>query len=756
MIFSWTPIVAVDMAGSLLTFVIAVLCAYNAILWFRKKPTDIFRHYIFLLTITFVLFAVSRSFGHLLKQILHLGDRDHIWMMISPYSGAVNTITFVIAASFSIYFNRLQKIHDEVEAYKSGLETLVAERTVQLKESNITLETVLNSANPICMMNLDFEIIKANRAYYDIWPKTAEANKVLKCFESRPGKACDTESCPMNLINQGMSEVVNQFSKKLPSGEDGEFIVTARPFKDVTGKLVGIVESFQDITAQTRATQELLAEREQLNVTLRSIGDGVITTDTVGHIVLMNKAAEEITGWPQAEAVGRQFDEVFNLPAKKPGSPVEDLLVGAGYTLSAATQKIRKKDGTQRLVSASVALIRNMTSQVVGAVLVFRDITEQSKTEEELSKVQKLESIGVLAGGIAHDFNNILTAIMGNINLAMLQIEPDNETYQLLSAAEKASARAKNLTQQLLTFAKGGNPIKNIATIQEIIEDSADFVLRGSKVQCEYIFADDLWAVKVDTGQISQVVQNIIMNGAAAMPDGGTITVNCTNYALEKDTPLLKGGQYVQITIADQGSGIPADKLDKIFDPFFTTKKIGSGLGLAITNSIIHNHNGHIEVASEPGQGTTFTFYLPASTAKPLASVKKEFESNNAQGKGHILIMDDDEMIRDLLGNMLESFGYEPLFANDGEEAIELYQQALGNNAPIAAIIMDLTIPGGMGGKEAVKEIHKLDPGAKVIVSSGYSNDPVLSDYSKYGFCAAMVKPFKLQELQEILHKILT
>lgn len=756
MIFSWTPVVVVDMAGSLLTFIIAILCAYNALLWFRKKPTDIFRHYIFLLTITFVLFAVSRSFGHLLKQILHLGGHNQIWMMISPYSGAVNTITFVIAATFSIYFNRLQKIYDEVETYKSGLEALVDERTQQLKEVNVTLDTVLNSANPICMMNLDFEMVQANRAYYDIWPKTITENKVLKCFESRPGNSCGTDACPMILIKQGMSEVVNQFSKEFDNGVQREFIVTARPFKDSNGDTIGIVKSFQDITAQTKAAQELLAEREQLNVTLRSIGDGVITTDTVGHIVLMNKAAEEITGWSQTEAIGKQFDKVFNLPAKKPDSSVEDLIVDANHVQSAATQKLIKKDGTKRLVSASVALIRNMESQVVGAVLVFRDITEKSKTEEELSKVQKLESLGVLAGGIAHDFNNILTAIMGNINLAMLRVEPENEIYPLLSSAEKASARAKHLTQQLLTFSKGGDPIKNIATIQEIIKDSADFVLRGSNVQCEYVFADNLWGVKVDTGQISQVVQNIILNGAAAMPKGGTITVSCTNHSIEQDTPFLKGGQYVQVTIADHGVGIPADELDKIFDPFFTTKKLGSGLGLAISNSIVNSHGGHIEVDSKLEQGTTFIFYLPASTAKPHVPLEKVLQVDHVQGNGRIMIMDDDKMIRDLLGNMLESFGYETLFAKSGEEAIKLYQQAKKNNAPIAAIIMDLTIPGGMGGKEAVQEIHKLDPGAKVIVSSGYSNDPVLSDYSKYGFCAAMIKPFKLLELQEILNKILT
>jgi PAS domain S-box-containing protein len=758
MIFSWSPVVVVDMVGPILTFIIAILCAYNARLWHKAEPNNIFRHYIFMLTITFVLFAVSRSFGHLLKQLLDLNGLDHVWLSIAPFSGAVNSMTFVIVASFSLYFNRLQKVHDEVEKYKSGLERLVEERTRQLEDVNVTLETVLNSANPICMMNLDFEIMKANKAYYDIWPRLTGAGEVLKCFESRPGKLCGTDACPLTLIRQGMAEVVNQFSKEFANGETGEFIVTARPFRDLSGKIVGVVESFQDVTAQSNVAKQLLAEREQLNVTLRSIGDGVITTDTVGNVVLMNKVAEKITGWTQAEAVGRQFDGVFNLIDHDPGSAVEHLL-GAirapGAASGSAPKKLLTKDGTERLVAESGALIRDRESKVVGAVLVFRDITEKIKTDEELSKLGKLESVGVLAGGIAHDFNNILTAIMGNISLAMLRGKPEGGVYELLAAAEKASIRAKNLTQQLLTFAKGGEPVKKIATIQEIIKDSADFVLRGGNVHCEYIFADDLWGVEVDTGQISQVIQNIILNAAAAMSEGGTVTVTCSNYYNNKDSLFLKAGCYVKGVIADQGVGISADTLDKIFDPFFTTKKAGSGLGLAITHSIIANHGGHISVESKPGVGTTFTFYLPASGQMPVAQAKLELAIDNVKGKGRIMIMDDDDMIRTLVESMLDSLGYEALTARDGDEAVRLYREAMAKGEAIAAIIMDLTIPGGLGGKEAVKEIHKIDPAAKVVVSSGYSNDPIMADYLDYGFCAAMVKPFKLREFQEVISKVL-
>jgi PAS domain S-box-containing protein len=760
MIFSWLPVVYVDMIGSISTVVIALFCAYYSFAWHRERSNDIFRHYVFLLTITFVLFAVSRSVGHLIRQILQLSDLNHLWVAISPFSGAVNTMTFIIVASFSLYFNRLQIVHNEVEKYKVGLEKLVEERTQQLAEANVSLETVLNSANPICLMNLDFEILRANKAYYEIWPKTADRGEVLRCFDSRPGPSCRTPGCPINQILSGKKEVMNQFSKELAGGRVGEFIVTARPFRDASGKIVGIVESFQDISVQTQATRELLAEREQLRVTLRSIGDGVITTDTGGNIVLINSAAEKITGWTQSEAVGRKFDEVFNFFDRDPSVTAGNWLQEICYQNSAsagAPKRLLRKDGSVRLVSENGSFIRNMESEIVGAVLVFRDDTEKSKTEEELAKIKKLESLGVLAGGIAHDFNNILTAIMGNISLALLRTDSSDDRHELLSSAEKACGRAKNLTHQLLTFSKGGEPIKNIATIKEIIEDSADFILRGSNVYCDYIFAEDLWNVEVDKGQISQVVQNIILNSSAAMSGGGTITVECANHYNHKATAVLKPGPYVKVEITDQGSGIPADQLDKIFDPFYTTKKAGSGLGLAITHSIINNHGGYIEVDSVPGAGTKLTFYLPASVNTPLPSVKEPVEIAKTKENGRIMIMDDDEMIRELVRNMLENFGYEVVAVRDGEEAVRLYRASMADdNLTIAAIIMDLTIPGGMGGKDAAREIHKIDPEAKIIVVSGYSNDPIMAGYRDYGFSAAMNKPFKLHDLKEVIREVLS
>ena len=381
------------------------------------------------------------------------------------------------------------------------------------------------------------------------------------------------------------------------------------------------------------------------------------------------------------------------------------------------------------------------------------DISERKRTEEALLKVRKLESVGILAGGIAHDFNNILAAILGNISFALMTTDPKDEIYELLLESEKASLRAKDLTQQLLTFAKGGEPVKKIAAIDEVIKDSADFVLRGSNVRCAFKFSAELWPVAVDMGQISQVIQNIIINASQAMPTGGIIAIDCSNYCLEPSAMIpLSSGEYIKIVIKDQGVGIPADMLDKIFDPYFTTKQKGSGLGLAITHSIISKHDGHIAVDSEPGQGTSFTIYLPASRNRPVHD-QKDVVVSPVTGQGKVMIMDDEEMIRSLVERSLSSIGYEVVVAEDGDKAVRLYQEAMEAGAPIDLIIMDLTIPGGMGGKDIVKEIHKIDPEAKVIVSSGYSNDPVMANFSKYGFCAAMVKPFRMQELMEVVAK---
>jgi signal transduction histidine kinase/ActR/RegA family two-component response regulator len=391
------------------------------------------------------------------------------------------------------------------------------------------------------------------------------------------------------------------------------------------------------------------------------------------------------------------------------------------------------------------------------ATLIFvRDITERKQLEEERQRVEKLESIGTLAGGIAHDFNNLLTGILGNITLAQRYVEPESQVADRLLEAERASLRAKDLTQQLLTFSTGGAPVKKTASIAELLQESATFALRGSKVRCEFSLPDDLWPVEVDEGQMSQVITNLILNADQAMPGGGTINIRAENTVIKGkgDLPLPKGN-YIKITVKDQGIGIPKKHLAKIFDPYFTTKQKGSGLGLATAYSIIKNHGGYITVESEVGVGTTFYIYLPASK-KPAPVKAKAKKEAPVRGKGRILVMDDEEMIRKMLSKMLPLDGYDVELAKDGAEAVELYKKARESGQPFDAVIMDLTIPGGMGGKEAIKKLLEIDPDVKAIVSSGYATDPIMADFKKYGFSAVVTKPYSFGELEKTLRNMLT
>jgi PAS domain S-box-containing protein len=527
------------------------------------------------------------------------------------------------------------------------------------------------------------------------------------------------------------------------------------------GRLVRM-EIAINITPRKKAENDLADEREQLAVTLRSIGDGVITTDTQGRIVLLNTVAEILTGWSQQEAQGRPLTEVFNIiyeQTRKPcKNPTEKVLI-SGEIMGLANHTILiARDGKERKIGDSAAPIRDREGRIIGVVLVFRDVTEKHRLEEELLKVKKLESVGVLAGGIAHDFNNILAAILGNINLALYDSRLGEETRKLLTEAEKASLRAKNLTQQLLTFSKGGEPVKETASITDIIRDSADFVLRGSTVACRYSIPDDLWLVDIDKGQISQVIQNLIINAKHSMPDGGTIQVDCKNIdsLIPPDIFLPNTSRYIKITISDSGIGIPENLIDKIFDPYFTTKQEGSGLGLAITHSIISKHNGSISVQSKPGTGTTFTLYLPATDRPQEKKQEDQKALATNQGKARIMIMDDDTMVLDVAQAMLTMLGHDVILVGDGTEAIEIYQQQNASGQAIDIIIMDLTIPGGMGGKEAVAEILAINPKAKVIVSSGYSNDPIMARCQEYGFVAAIGKPFQMQELIDTINRIMS
>ena len=402
-------------------------------------------------------------------------------------------------------------------------------------------------------------------------------------------------------------------------------------------------------------------------------------------------------------------------------------------------------------------LIGNVNNNCLSGLWWLKlDVSEKKKIEEEIAKSKKIESLGILAGGIAHDFNNLLTGILGNISLAQTYLTPDHRAFDRLEAAADASKRARGLTHQLLTFSKGGLPIKTTASVSELLSDSAGFVLRGSNVRYELSIPHDLWSVHIDLGQINQVVNNLFINALQAMPKGGTISVQAENCLIEGDSVIpLTPGKYVRIHIQDQGTGIPPENVQKIFDPYFTTKETGSGLGLTTAYSIIKKHDGLITVGSQVGVGTTFCIYLPASQTSTASSVGNPVGNSNQGRNVKVLVMDDEELIRDLASELLTQLGYEVSLVKDGASAITAYQNARNSGKPFDAIIMDLTIPGGMGGKEALQRIREFDPNVRAIVSSGFCDDPVMANFREYGFAGVLRKPYDANDVAEQLKSVL-
>jgi len=544
---------------------------------------------------------------------------------------------------------------------------------------------------------------------------------------------------------------------ELPTGKRW-FWSNIQPVKDAKGNVFAVQIISYDVTDRIKMEEELAAEKEQLAVTLRSIGDAVVTMDTEGNVVLINKVAEELTGWTQERAIGKPFGDVFHIMDENTGErcrdPVEKIMKSGKTSAIGLCTILIDRAGSERMLAHNGAPVYNPESEVIGVVLVLRDVTEARKMEEERLKIQKLESVGQLAGGIAHDFNNILTGILMNIELAKKYAKGSRKVLDKLMSAEMASFRAQALTRQLLTFSRGGAPVKEVGHITGIIKKSAEFALTGSNVQCEFSIQEDLWPVAFDSGQISQVIHNLILNADQAMPEEGMIHVQADNVVIGRGRVVpLDEGKYVKISIEDQGIGISRQHIQKIFDPFFTTKQKGSGLGLATSYSIIMNHGGHIGVESELDAGTTFHVYLPASEEKILA--KKKAEEKMVAGEGKILVMDDEEIIRDSVTEILEEAGYRVESAKHGTEAVRLYKKAEAKGEPFDVVILDLTVRGGTGGKEALKKLLKIDPQVKAVVASGYSTDPVMSDFKQYGFSGCIVKPYKISELYSIIQRVM-
>jgi PAS domain S-box-containing protein len=516
--------------------------------------------------------------------------------------------------------------------------------------------------------------------------------------------------------------------------------------------------AFVDLTASRLTESALAAEREQLSVTLRAMSEGVIATDTAGAVRFMNDAAGELTGCSPASAVGRPIEEVCGLAHEKTGrvvmAPVASALSADRPVDLPARTVLRSRAGSLRVVEGRCAPMHDLTGRGIGAVLVLRDLTARSRLEGELLRASKLESVGVLAGGIAHDFNNLLAIVVGNLQLALLDGPTAAAGGRWLREAERGTMRARELTQQLLTFAKGGEPVRAAVRLPDMVREAAEFALHGAAVRCEFDIAADVRAADVDRGQIGQVVQNLVLNAVQAMPGGGVIRLRLGNDRIEAGAmPPLTDGDYIKLSIADTGRGIAPEHLARIFEPFFTTKEHGTGLGLATVYSVVQKHHGHVTVESETGRGTTFHLWLPAARAEPAPTAASAAPFSPLQGR--VLFMDDEEPIRVMTRTLLERLGLEATVTAEGGEAVREYALARVSGRPFDVVIMDLTVPGAMGGAAAMKEILKLDPAARGIVSSGYSSDPVMANYREHGFRASVPKPYRVTDFAQRLREVM-
>lgn len=585
----------------------------------------------------------------------------------------------------------------------------------------------------------------------------------IKFLNPAAGQLLEAE--PDSLVGETFPFEVERGKRielEVPGADDSTRLVELNAVDLVWEGESALLVILRDVTLRRSAELNLQREKERLAVTLDSIADAVIAINSKGEVERLNQEASAMIGMSLESARGRRLGDVLKLRHPKTGTLIADPIA---MFLSRECAEIAPElgiplvgeDGNEVLVTAEMRCIVDDDPGHHGCVVVLRDVTLQKKAEEELFQAEKLNSISLLAGGIAHDFNNILTAVLGNISMVRMDMDENYPGADKLLSAEKAALQATSLTQQLLTFSKGGSPLLEATTIDQLVEDSAEFILRGSNVKCEVHKDDHLWSVDADKGQISQVVNNLIINADQAMPEGGVITLSLTCERISSGKiASLSSGDYVCIAVQDQGVGITPENLKRIFDPYFTTKKNGNGLGLASSYSIIKSHNGLMTVDSVVSEGSTFRVYLP-KTAKAVveAAPVKEEENVIHPGHGRILVMDDMEAMMMVAGEILQVLGYEVEFSTNGDEAIEAYKKAKEAGKPFDAVVFDLTVPGGMGGEEACRILSEYDPGLIAVASSGYSTSNVMSEYEAAGFKAVVPKPYRIKDMSAALHRIL-
>ncbi|MBN1150039.1 PAS domain S-box protein [candidate division WOR-3 bacterium] len=650
----------------------------------------------------------------------------------------------------------------EVAFIDGSIEDITLRKKAQkdLEETKERYRLLYESADDAIFLMKDYLFIDCNHKASEMF--CLEKNLLLgkKPFETSPEFQPDGISSAVKAIdrmNNAMSGKSQRFDWVHKRGDGSLFNAEVSLNRFTAGGKVYLQAIVRDFTEKTKYINALKDAEARFRSFMELAPDILFRVQIKENkCELLSPSVEKILGYKVEEIENNPINFFSSIIHQEDKEKINEIF-SQKQTHSEKEDSVEfrfraeKKDGDTIWMRATVRM-EFENGEVIRANSVISDITNQIKMEEELGKIEKLKSVGVLAGGIAHDFNNILMGILGNISLSKEFLNGKSEVYKLLEEAEKASIRAKNLTKQLLTFSKGGQPVKKAMRINELLSEACVFSTRGSKCKIDFDFQKELFFVEVDEDQIAQVFNNIIINAVQSMPRGGIIKIKAHNtHVGTLSSPPLKSGDYVLVSITDQGYGIDEEKLAKKFDPFFTTKDSGSGLGLTTAYSIVKNHGGTILVESEKYRGSTFQIYLP-STSKPVEKIDKNPKVE--KGKGRVLIMDDERSVVGVLSQMLSYLGYESESASNGEDALLKFEASVREKKPYSAVIMDLTIQGGgMGGKETVPKILEIDPFAVVFVSSGYSDDPVITNYKTHGFSGYLTKPYDISELSELLAK---